>query len=115
MNKLWLNGAVLDELASQIGLLNLENVIRTFHMEFTEKWDDLRSAALAGDTAQIQSNTHALVGICRTVGLFEMGEALAAIEARLREGEPLPRCWLDDLEDMKTPSMSALSDALGGR
>lgn len=106
-----LNNALLDELESQIGRSNLLSVIETFQQEFSVLWEQLTYASQEDNEAQIEKHAHSLSGICRTLGLIKMGDAMANVENTLRSDNCLPEGWMKDLEIRKTKSLLALCNA----
>ena len=100
---------VIDELIRQIGRDNLRIVISKVRTEATQRWDELITADKQGDKDAIKRHVHSLASIFRSVGLMPAGDALAAIEIKLRAGEEVPPGWLNVLEKLKTDSIIALA------
>jgi signal transduction histidine kinase/FixJ family two-component response regulator len=100
---------VIDELIRQIGPDNLRIVIGKVRTEATQRWDELITAEKQGDKDAIKRHVHSLASIFRSVGLMPAGDALAAIETKLRAGEEVPPGWLNVLEKLKTDSIIALA------
>ena len=107
-----LDQAVLEGLRRQIGPDNLETVLRKVLSEATQRWEDLISAESNGDQAAMQRHVHSLSSIFRSVGLMHAGDALAAIEVKLRAGAKLNVGWVEGLEKAKTDSLNALKQQL---
>jgi signal transduction histidine kinase/CheY-like chemotaxis protein len=107
-----LDQAVLEELRRQIGPDNLETVLRKVLSEATQRWEELISAESNGDDAAMQRLVHSLSSIFRSVGLMHAGDALAAIEVKLRAGGKLNVGWVEGLEKAKTDSLKALKEQL---
>ena len=76
--------AVLDDLAGQIGIANLNEVINAFLEEVDWRW-----AALEGATTkeELARQAHTLASSCRSFGLPSVGEKIACIEQHARFGE----------------------------
>jgi len=104
--------AVLEELKRQIGPDNLKIVLTKVLAEAAQRWEQLVSADSSGDKVAIQRHVHSLSSIFRSVGLMPAGEVLASIEVQLRAGAEVDVGWIEELEQMKTDSLQALSQQL---
>ncbi|MFT5709738.1 MAG: signal transduction histidine kinase/DNA-binding response OmpR family regulator [Halioglobus sp.] len=104
--------SVLEELTREIGRDNLRIVINKVCTEATLRWDELTAADKQGDKEAIQRHVHSLASIFRSVGLMPAGDALGAIETKLRAGEEVPSGWLTALENLKTDSIIALVEQM---
>ena len=100
--------AVLHELIRQIGQENLRTVIEKVQTEALQRWEELCEADSEGDMASAQRHVHSLGSIFRSVGLIPAGDALAAIESKLRAGEELSVGWIPGLAPIKDHSLLAL-------
>ena len=104
--------SVIDELIRQIGRDNLRIVISKVRTEATQRWDELVTADKQGDKDATKRHVHSLASIFRSVGLMPAGDALGAIETKLRAGEEVPPGWLNELEKLKTDSIIALTEQM---
>jgi CheY-like chemotaxis protein len=104
--------SVIEELAREIGRDNLRIVINKVQTEATQRWNELATADMQGDKNAIQRHVHSLASIFRSVGLMPAGDALGAIETKLRAGEDVPPGWLNALEKLKTDSIIALTEKM---
>ncbi|MGD8347171.1 MAG: ATP-binding protein, partial [Lysobacterales bacterium] len=76
--------AVLDDLAEQIGHVNLVAVITKFLEEVGTRWAALEAAS---SKAELAREAHTLASTCRSFGLPSIGEKIACIERHARLGE----------------------------
>ena len=104
--------SVIDKLILQIGHDNLRIVISKVRTEATQRWDELVTAEKQGDKDAIKRHLHSLASIFRSVGLMPVGDALGAIETKLRAEEKVPQGWLNALEKLKTDSIIALAELI---
>jgi len=104
--------SVIDELIRQIGRDNLRIVIDKVRTEANQRWDELVVTDKQGDKGATQRHAHSLASIFRSVGLMPAGDALGAIETKLRAGEEVPPGWLNELEKLKTDSIIALTERM---
>jgi len=104
--------SVINELIRQIGPDNLQIVISKVRTEATQRWDELVTANKQGDKDAIKRHVHSLASIFRSVGLMPAGDAVGAIETKLRAGEEVPPGWLNALEKLKTDSIIALTQRM---
>lgn len=104
--------SVIEELIQQIGRDNLQIVINKVRTEATQRWNELVTADKQGDKDAIQRHVHSLASIFRSVGLMPAGDALGAIETKLRAGEEVLPGWLNELETLKTKSIIALTEQI---
>ena len=103
---------ILDNLAEQIGCDNLQVVIDKVQAESALRWNELIAADLAGDRVTTQRNVHSLASIFRSVGLISMGDGLGEIEIKLRAGNELLPGWLEEFDQLRRLSMTALTQRL---
>jgi CheY-like chemotaxis protein/HPt (histidine-containing phosphotransfer) domain-containing protein len=78
-----IDDAILEGLLQEIGPDNFTRVVDTFSQEARLRWQTLVSARSATDAAR---EAHSLLSTCRSFGLKDVAESLAAIEARARQG-----------------------------
>lgn len=104
--------SVIEELIRQIGRDNLLIVISKVRTEATQRWSELVTADKQSNKDAIKRHVHSLASIFRSVGLMPAGDALGAIETKLRAGEEVPPGWLNALEKLKTDSIIALTQRM---
>lgn len=107
-----LDQVVLEELEKQIGTDNLKTVLTKVLTEAAQRWEKLLSGDSSGDKTAIQRHVHSLSSIFRSVGLMPAGDALGKIETELRAGNELVPGWLEEFDQIRAPSMTALTKIL---
>lgn len=109
MNTDLVDEGVMRELTRQIGVSNLGIVILKVQREVPGLWDQLVRAHQNFDNGSTHRHVHSLASVFRSVGLLHIGDALASIETRLRQGEEMNPDWIAKLERSKEDSLQALS------
>lgn len=107
-----LDQAVLEELKKQIGADNLQTVLTKVIIEVAQRWEELLSSDSNCDKAAIQRHVHSLASIFRSVGLMPAGDVLGEIEMELRAGNELVPGWLEEFDQIRASSISALTEVL---
>ena len=109
MNTDLVDEGVIRELVGQIGVSNLGIVLLKVQREVPTLWDQLVRANQNSDSGNTQRHVHSLASVFRSVGLLHVGDALAGIETKLRQGEEMNPDWISKLERYKEDSLQALS------
>ena len=109
MNTDLVDKGVIRELVGQIGLSNLDILLLKVQHEVPTLWDQMVRANQDSDSSNTQRYVHSLASVFRSVGLLQVGDALAGIETKLRQGEEMNPDWISKLERYKEDSLQALS------
>ncbi|MEP4147886.1 MAG: Hpt domain-containing protein [Halioglobus sp.] len=104
-----IDGSVIEQLVLQIGPQNMRTVVSKVEQDVPVQWQKLVQSCREFDSEHTERQLHSLASMFRSVGLIQIGDALASLEQNLRSGESIDIASINALEVVKLKSMGALT------
>jgi PAS domain S-box-containing protein len=92
----------------------IRRLARTFLDTVPPRLETLRESARSGDPSRLAQTAHSLKATLGAFGLREAADVLAAVEEKVRCGEPCGVPEIHRVEEMAAPLLHSLADYLGG-